>query len=56
MDINEMLNIDLIDVNLRAETKEELFELVGKDLEVKGFVNKKIGDELLFVSIKFLEI
>ena len=40
MDINEMLNIDLIDVNLRAETKEELFELVGKDLEVKGFVNK----------------
>lgn len=40
MDINEMLQIDLIDVNLRAETKEELFELVGKDLEVKGFVNK----------------
>jgi len=44
MDINEMLQIDLIDVNLKAETKEELFELVGKDLEVKGFVNKNYID------------
>lgn len=40
MDIKDMFQIDLINTELLSETKEKLFQMVGKDLQEKGFVNE----------------
>lgn len=39
MGVKGMFRLDLINTDLIAETKEELFEFVGNDLKEKEFVN-----------------